>query len=132
MANVDVLNMDGEKVGDGKSGPTQGQIFVLNQDSGGGLAGIQAMYYDGTPISLDETHILHTDLTSRDIDRQGFPHYFLKEISESPLSVERTLRNRWKIESEGRHRYRTVLDETVVSERLKKVIKSCLSVYCNI
>ncbi|MBL0716669.1 MAG: glutamine--fructose-6-phosphate aminotransferase, partial [Desulfosarcina sp.] len=37
------LKMDGEKVVDGKQGPVQGQIFVLNQDSSGGLDGIDAL-----------------------------------------------------------------------------------------
>ncbi len=117
------LKLDGEKIADGKDGPTQGQIFVLNQDSDGGLGGIEAMYYDATPISLSDSDIHYTELTSRDIDRQGYPHYFLKEISESPVSVERTLQNRWKIETEGEKRYRTVLDESVVPERLKKSLR---------
>ena len=99
------LKMNGERVVDGKKGKTQGQIFILDQRSPGGLAGITAMYYDGTPITLTEDDVKHTEITSRDIDRQGFPHYFLKEISEAPQSVERTLLNRWKIadDGEGRH-----------------------------
>jgi len=117
------LKLDGEKVVDGAGGPTQGQIFVLDQDSTGGLEGIHAQYYDGTPIELGDADVHLTDLTSRDIDRQGYPHYFLKEISESPLSVERTLQNRWKIESEGQKRYRTALDETMVPDRLKKALQ---------
>ncbi|PID40936.1 MAG: glutamine--fructose-6-phosphate aminotransferase, partial [Proteobacteria bacterium] len=106
------LKMDGEKVVDGKDGPTQGQIFILDQHGAGGLSGVTAMYYDGTPIQLRENDIKHTEITSRDIDRQGFPHYFLKEISEAPVSVERTLLNRWKIKEEenGRH-YVVHLDE---------------------
>ncbi|MDM8523097.1 SIS domain-containing protein [Desulfococcaceae bacterium HSG8] len=90
------LKVDGEKTIEGKSGATQGQIFVLSQDAGG-PDGIRAMYYDGTPITFKKEDIKHTEITSRDIDRQGFPHYFLKEISEAPASVEKTLQNRWKI-----------------------------------
>ncbi len=117
------LKLDGEKIAEGADGPTQGQIYILDQNSAGGIDGIRALYYDGTPIVLEEKDIHRTDLTSRDIDRQGFPHYFLKEISESPLSVERTLQNRWKVESEGQKRYRTVLDESVVPERLKQAFR---------
>jgi glucosamine--fructose-6-phosphate aminotransferase (isomerizing) len=40
---------------------------------------------------LDRRGRQATEITSRDIDRQDFSHYFLKEISEAPLSVERTL-----------------------------------------
>jgi glucosamine--fructose-6-phosphate aminotransferase (isomerizing) len=93
------LKMDGEKVVEGPSGPTQGQIYVLDQEARGGLEGIQAIYYDGTPRPLSEADIKHTALTSRDINRQNYPHYFLKEISEAPRSVEKTLENRWKIQS---------------------------------
>ncbi len=95
------LKMNGEQVVAGRHGKTQGQIFVLDQRSPGGLAGITAMYYDGTPVRLTEDDVKHTQITTRDIDRQDFPHYFLKEISEAPLSVERTLLNRWKVAKEG-------------------------------
>ncbi|MBF0099691.1 MAG: SIS domain-containing protein [Desulfobacterales bacterium] len=74
-----------------------GQLFILNANSEGSLDGIQAMYYDGTPIQLTPKDIKHTDITSRDIDRQGYTHYFLKEISESPNSILKTLNNRWYI-----------------------------------
>jgi glucosamine--fructose-6-phosphate aminotransferase (isomerizing) len=117
------LKIDGEKIIQGKQGKAvQGQIFILDQDSDGGISGIQAMYYDGTPIQLNETDIKHTDITSRDIDRQQFPHYFLKEISESPASVEKTIQNRWKIENREKNTCVTVLDQQVLPERLKKAL----------
>jgi glucosamine 6-phosphate synthetase-like amidotransferase/phosphosugar isomerase protein len=47
---------------------------------------------------LTDENLQHTEITSRDIDRQNFSHYFLKEISEAPLSVSKTLQNRWKID----------------------------------
>ena len=96
------VKLDGESVVAGRSGKTQGQIFVLDQDSGGGVEGLRAMRYDGSPLALGSGNLKHTALTSRDIDRQSYPHYFLKEISESPASVEKTLQNRWKIRDEGR------------------------------
>ena len=107
------LKMDGEKVVEGKDGKTQGQIFVLSQESGGSLQDIRAMFYDGTQVEIGEKDIKHTQITSRDIDRQKFPHYFLKEISEAPVSVEKTLQNRWKIEEDGKQRYVLTLDEKV-------------------
>ncbi len=116
------LKLDGEKTVDGKNGKTQGQIIILDQESPGGLKGIASMYYDGTPINLGENDIKHTEITSRDIDRQGFPHYFLKEISESPLSVERTLQNRWRIEAKEDNRHVVQLDETVVPMELREAL----------
>ncbi|MCP4107742.1 MAG: SIS domain-containing protein, partial [Desulfobacteraceae bacterium] len=119
------LKMDGEKTFEGKNGRTQGQIFVLDQESAGGLDGIRAMFYDGTPVALGQEDIQHTKITSRDIDRQDFPHYFLKEISEAPGSVEKTLHNRWKTDH-GIHgiqeRLQISLDEKIFPESLKKAL----------
>ena len=113
------LKMDGEKVVKGKDGDTQGQMFVLDQSSPGGLEGITACYYDGTSLELTEKDIKKTQITSRDIDRQGFPHYFLKEISEAPDSVEKTLANRWKIHDGDTNDYYVALDENTMPESIK-------------
>ena len=106
------LKLDGETVVDGKNGKTQGQIFILDQMSTGGLAGITAMYYDKTVVHLSEKDIKTTEITSRDIDRQDFAHYFLKEINEAPRSVEQTLRARWTTDPGHPDRYMIALDES--------------------
>jgi glucosamine--fructose-6-phosphate aminotransferase (isomerizing) len=36
-------------------------------------------------------------MTTRDIDRGAYPHFFLKEISESAVSIKRTLRGKYRI-----------------------------------
>jgi len=94
------IKMDGEKervAGDTK---TQGQIFILDTNSSGGLAGIKALNYDGQILPLSDKDIQSTEITTRDIDRQGFPHYFLKEISESPQSVKKTILGKGDLVSE--------------------------------
>ena len=92
------IKLDGETINENPAGgAVNGQIFLLDQASDGGLSGITAMSYDGTPISIGPNHVRSTPLTSRDIDRQDFDHYFLKEISEAPASVRKTIENRWKI-----------------------------------
>lgn len=40
-------------------------------------------------------------IATRDIDRGGFPHYFLKEINDAPHSVERTLRGKFRSTPSG-------------------------------
>jgi len=115
------LKMNGEKVVAGKNGPTQGQIFILDQNTAGGLEGIQAICYDGSPIQLTAQDIQHTQITSRDIDRQDFPHYFLKEISEAPRSVARTIHNRWKIDKESGH-YIVSLNEAAFPQRIAQAL----------
>ncbi len=92
----DYIKLNGEKIVQGPDGPVQGQIFILDQNSKGRLDGIKALFYDGSPVELGEQQVQHTQITSRDIDRQDFPHYFLKEISEAPRSVAKTLQNRCK------------------------------------
>src|SRR4030042_6526379 len=75
------VKMNGETGIRGESAAT-GQIFILDQNSPGGLAGIGACYYDGTAISFKNSDIHKAEITTRDIDRGNFPHFFLKEISE--------------------------------------------------
>lgn len=113
------IKLDGEKTVAGKKVRDHGQIFILDQNSKGGLDGILAMFYDGTPINLTENDIKHTEITSRDIDRQNFSHYFLKEISEAPESVEKTLLNRWKISESVNNNYLVSLNERVFPENIK-------------
>ena len=103
------IKMGGEKAVDQSQEKSQGQIFILDQNSDGGLAGIKALYYEGTPIHLSENTIKQTEITSRDIDRQDFPHYFLKEIFESPGSVEKTVQKRWRIAQKNGKRHPLII-----------------------
>ena len=57
------LKINGEKIVEGKNSSTQGQIFILDQESKGGLDGISAIYYDGTPVELSKKDIKNTDIT---------------------------------------------------------------------
>ena len=100
------------------NGEERGQIVILDQNSSGGVSGIQSFYYNNTPIDIEDDQILTSQITSRDIDRQSFPHYFLKEISESPGSVEKTLENKFKVSTES-NLFTTSLDETVIPESLE-------------
>ncbi len=112
------------------NGEDKGQIVILDQSSAGGVAGIRSLYYDGKPIRIQKNQVLTSQITSRDIDRQNFPHYFLKEISESPDSVEKTLENKFK-KAGKKALYTTTLDDTAVPKSLvtafkkKKIKKVC-------
>ncbi|PIE61669.1 MAG: glutamine--fructose-6-phosphate aminotransferase [Desulfobacterales bacterium] len=105
------------------NGEDKGQIVILDQHSAGGIHGIKSYYYDKQPIELSETDVQTSQITSRDIDRQGFPHYFLKEISESPLSVEKTLENKFK-QNPGSGLLNINLDSTIIPEHLETGLKS--------
>ncbi|MBF0468349.1 MAG: glutamine--fructose-6-phosphate aminotransferase, partial [Desulfamplus sp.] len=109
------------------NGEKKGQILILDQNSGGGISGMRSFDYDGSPIEICEQDIQHSEITSRDIDRQMFPHYFLKEISESPVSVTKTLQNKWKISPDtGLYTMnlgRSVIPESIESDLKQGVIK---------
>ena len=105
------------------NGEDKGQIVVLDQHAAGGIEGIRSFYYDNTPIQLTQADVLNSQITSRDIDRQDFPHYFLKEISESGRSVEKTMENRFK--ADGQTGLNIVsLDRSVIPEALEEAVTS--------
>jgi len=116
------IKLNGEKSVQGRNGETQGQIFILDQSSPGGLEGISASYYDGTPIVLTKEDIQTTEITSRDIDRQHYPHYFLKEISEAPGSVEKTLSGRWGPSGDDPILKTVLLDQKEFPDSIRKAI----------
>jgi len=91
------IKMSGETA----SGAVAGQIFVLDQQRNAGMDGISACFYDGTPLQLNPQSLQTAEITTRDIDRSDYPHFFLKEISESALSVKRTLRGKYRLMTAG-------------------------------
>jgi len=118
------IKMGGKKSANALGDKDQGQIFILDQNSSGGITGIKALYYNGAPIQLSEDAIRHTGITSRDIDRQSFSHYFLKEIFESPESVEKTIQNRWRVVQKNGKPYPLILlDKTVITPVLAEAFK---------
>jgi len=111
------LKLDGESPRMEGEPASSGQIFVLSNDKGPGLYGIEALYYDGHPITLGKGNIKRAEITTRDIDRGMHPHFLIKEIMDSPSSVRKTLRGKYKI-SGGTVNFN--LGEEVVSRKMKQ------------
>jgi glucosamine--fructose-6-phosphate aminotransferase (isomerizing) len=86
------VRMDGETPGGASGEP--GQVLVLDRAGAGELSGIRRLSYDGTELPLSESDVNTASITTRDIDRGAFPHFLLKEISESPQSLRKTLRGK--------------------------------------
>jgi glucosamine--fructose-6-phosphate aminotransferase (isomerizing) len=89
------LRLDGETPAN-PDNPTasRGQLVQLDGRRAGTVEGILRQAYDGTavPVTADDLH--HAEITTRDIDRGSYPHFLLKEISESPVSFRTTLRGK--------------------------------------
>ncbi|MDQ4096310.1 MAG: SIS domain-containing protein, partial [Actinomycetota bacterium] len=79
---------------DGESGATPGQVVILDADHAGSLEGVTRLGYDGAELPVVPGEVRTAEITTRDVDRAGFPHYLLKEISQAPVSVRKTLRGR--------------------------------------
>ncbi|MBI4863502.1 MAG: SIS domain-containing protein, partial [Candidatus Riflebacteria bacterium] len=81
---------------------TRGQLFVLDATRPAGLEGIEALALTGETITLTDAEVKRSEITTRDINRAGFEHYLLKEIDESPRSVERTLAGKFRLDAGAR------------------------------
>ncbi|MDA3014579.1 MAG: SIS domain-containing protein [Actinomycetota bacterium] len=75
-------------------GEAGGEIVVVDAADSGTVAGIRRLSYDGTEMPVGATEVQVAEVTTRDIDRGDAPHFLLKEISESPTSLRKTLRGR--------------------------------------
>ena len=109
------LRMDGEK---------GGQVVRCSLGGAGTLAGISRWRYDGTEVPVSESEVIVAEITTRDVDRQGFRHFLLKEISESPLSVRKTLRGKLVTGENGRLVAR--LGDDVIPPSLRQALSSGL------
>lgn len=96
---------------------TSGRLVFLDGEEAGSLEGVDRRGYDWTRKPVSEEDLAVPEITTRDIDRQGFPHFLLKEISESPTSFRNTLRGRI-VEEDGRKRVR--LDSGSLPEAVKQ------------
>jgi glucosamine--fructose-6-phosphate aminotransferase (isomerizing) len=113
------IKLEGGKDADRPGGKNGGQIVILDQDSSGELSGIKTLRYNGEPLRFSQESVHHTKITGRDIDRQNFSHYFLKEIFESPESVEKTIQNGWGIVQKNRRPHPLLLlGESVLTPAL--------------
>ncbi|MGA2928104.1 MAG: SIS domain-containing protein, partial [Solirubrobacteraceae bacterium] len=97
------LRMDGEAISDADG--SQGQVVVLDAARAGTLGGIRRLSYGGEELPVSGEELLSTEITTRDIDRGSHRHFLLKEISESPNTMRKTLRGR-VVEADGHLRVR--------------------------
>lgn len=115
------LRLDGETPTDPSRPSTRGQIVVLDADRAGELAGITRLGYDGSDLPVAHDEVAVTDITTRDIDRGDAPHFLLKEVTEAPDSLRKTLRGR--IHRHGDH-WQVDLGEDAFPDRIMTALAS--------
>jgi glucosamine--fructose-6-phosphate aminotransferase (isomerizing) len=86
------LRLEGEAPS-GRDG-SPGQVVALDRTAAGSVAGIRRLAYDGTELPVADDEVSTAEITTRDIDRAGAPHFLLKEIGEAPQSIRKTLRGK--------------------------------------
>lgn len=114
------LRMDGETPSDPEHvEASRGQVVALSRDHAGDLGAIERFSYDGTPLPVADTEVVSAEITTRDVDRRGFRHYLLKEITESPESFRKTLRGRI-VSTDGNPSLAVRLGPETLSDHLRK------------
>ena len=106
---------------DGEGG---GQVVVCRQNAAGTVQGLQRWRYQGNELPVSSSELKTTEITTRDVDRRGFRHFLLKEISESPLSVRKTLRGKLSRDENGE--LFCALGEDVVPAPLRDALRAGL------
>ncbi len=116
------LRMDGETPGNPDNpAASRGQVLLLDRDGAGEVDGITRLAYDGTQLPLDDGQLTASEVTTRDIDLGEHPHYLLKEIGESPSSLQKTLRGRIVHRGE---RLQVALPEASLPSRVTDALRS--------
>ena len=99
---------------------TAGRLVVLDAGGAGTLEGVDRRGYDGRILAVTQADLQYPEITTRDIDRRGFPHYLLKEITEAPESFRKTLRGR-VVERDGA--LQVLLDAKALPESLREGLR---------
>ncbi len=93
------IKMNGETAC-GTSG-TPGQVAMLHANWGRDTdPTLSLSCYDGSPVPPEDRAVRTAEITTRDIDRAGHPHFMLKEISESVDSVRKTIRGKYVVDGD--------------------------------
>ncbi|MGQ0521499.1 MAG: SIS domain-containing protein [Actinomycetota bacterium] len=103
------LRIDGET--SPPDGGPPGQVVVLDAGAAGAVEGVRRLGYGGTELPVGPEEVRTAEITTRDIDRGGFPHFLLKEVTEAPSSFRKTLRG--KIAGDGGDLRVVLGDETL-------------------
>lgn len=118
------LRMDGTKELVAGRPESAGQVMVLDSTKKG-LDGIEVYSFDGKRLDNSDLKIQHAEITTRDINRGDFSHFLLKEISEAPESIRKTVRGKFFLaRPEDGYSVRMNLDEKVIPAAALEKLKN--------
>ena len=112
------VKLDGEKEREAGNPESRGQMLELSRQTIGSDTPFLAWGFDGTPLTEEHLPVKTAQITTRDINIAGFPHFFLKEISESIQSVRKTLHGRFFLQEDAQAPFTFNLDESAVPESI--------------
>jgi glucosamine--fructose-6-phosphate aminotransferase (isomerizing) len=93
----------------------EGQVLVLSAAGAGRPEAVEVVTGKGTPPGRGPAR--RAEITTRDVDRGDFPHYFLKEVFQAPESVAKTLRG--KFARDGR----SLLSPEAIPPELERLLR---------
>ncbi|MCX5852223.1 MAG: hypothetical protein NT072_09230, partial [Deltaproteobacteria bacterium] len=117
------VKLDGERERIAGNPKTRGQVIVLDRRQGG-LEGLRGWSYDGHLVDLSGG-VQKAEITTRDIDRDHYPHFLLKEILEAPLSIQKTMRGKYTLvrDAKGKTGVTFNLGDEIIPRRLRKALE---------
>lgn len=115
------LSLDGETPSDPARPDSIGQLAVIDAAGPGGVEGVRLLTHGGQPLEVGEGSVKRAQITTRDIDREDFRHYFLKEVGQAPGSVNKTLRGKFAL-ADGQARFN--LGEEIVPPALLERLRA--------
>jgi glucosamine--fructose-6-phosphate aminotransferase (isomerizing) len=114
------VKLDGEKERVPGDGATRGEIAIVSDAGPRGAAGLDRRGFDGARLAVGEKDVRTAEITTRDVDRGDFEHFFRKEITQASRSVRRTMLGRVADGKGGRPSLR----EHVLGDRVRARIEA--------
>ena len=123
------VKLDGEKERVPGEPASRGELAIVSASGPTGVLGLARRGLDGADMYVSQdvssSDVRVAEITTRDVDRADFEHFFRKEVTQAAASVRRTLWSRVTAGPGGRRRLReNVLAETVRRQFERGAIRS--------
>ncbi|MCB9640889.1 MAG: SIS domain-containing protein [Myxococcales bacterium] len=117
------VKLDGEREREPGNADSRGQLLELSAEQIGQKRPFQAWSFDGVELTEKDLKVNQAQITTRDIDIADYPHFFLKEISESVSSVRKTLHGRFFLKDDPSEPFLFNFDDYAVPESILRDLR---------